>query len=191
MMNIGQEKGRILEDLIRTHKPKSVLEIGTFLGYSTIRMARTLQGDDLAQGRVGERDRGARIISIEKDPVSAEAAETIIRKSGVSMKDISLLVGSSSERLAEMRALNGNRPFDFIFMDHWKEEYDDDLQQMERLNFMHRGTIIVADNVICPGAPEYLAYLDTHSDRYKTEIIDVPFEYRPDTPDGMSVTTCL
>ncbi|CAF4305230.1 unnamed protein product, partial [Rotaria sordida] len=35
LMNIGDRKGKILDDAILTRKPKTVLELGTFLGYSS------------------------------------------------------------------------------------------------------------------------------------------------------------
>ena len=42
MMNIGAEKGAILERLMDKYQPENVLELGTFLGYSSIRIVRKL-----------------------------------------------------------------------------------------------------------------------------------------------------
>lgn len=179
MMNIGQEKGQILEGLLEKHRPRSVLEVGTFLGYSSIRIARHLP-------------EGGRLVSIEKDPVSAAAARTILRTAAVDLEDrVQLLVGAAQDRLADAKRLNQGRPFDFVFMDHWKEDYDDELQRLERVGLLRKGTVVLADNVICPGAPDYLEYLDAHQSKYSTELISVPFEYRPETPDAMSVSVVL
>ncbi|MEK6978036.1 MAG: O-methyltransferase, partial [Candidatus Hydrothermarchaeota archaeon] len=38
--SIGPVKGEVLAGVIREHKPKTVLEIGTLFGYSAILMAR-------------------------------------------------------------------------------------------------------------------------------------------------------
>jgi predicted O-methyltransferase YrrM len=42
MWKLGPEKGRILESIIKQRDPAIVVEVGTFLGYSAIRTARTL-----------------------------------------------------------------------------------------------------------------------------------------------------
>src|SRR3712207_7228347 len=40
MMNVGDEKGEILDDAIRRAAPKRLLELGTYCGYSALRTAR-------------------------------------------------------------------------------------------------------------------------------------------------------
>merc|ERR1719478_486970 len=114
MMNIGQEKGRILDSLMASKQPETVLELGTFLGYSSIRIIRALPP-------------GGKLITIEKDPKSAEAARKIITASGVDMEKVEILVGASSEMFSTVVKMHGRKPFDLIFMDHWKEEYEPDL----------------------------------------------------------------
>jgi len=131
-------------------------------------------------------------VTIEKDPVSADAARTILRTAAVDLEDrVQLLVGAAEERLGDAKKLNRGRPFDFVFMDHWKEDYDDEIQRLERLGLLRVGSVVLADNVICPGAPDYLEYLDRRRDKFSTELIPVPFEYRPETPDAMSVSVVL
>ena len=39
---VGPERGKFLDEAVRRHRPKSVLEVGTFVGYSAIRIARLL-----------------------------------------------------------------------------------------------------------------------------------------------------
>ena len=50
-ITIGLVKGRLLVDIVRNSGAKRVLEIGTYIGYSAILIARTLPGDGKA-GRV-------------------------------------------------------------------------------------------------------------------------------------------
>lgn len=169
-----------------TRAPVTVLELGTFLGYSSIRIIRALPPD-------------GKLITIEKDPKSAEAARKIITASGVDMSKVEILVGASSEMFSTVVKLHGRKPFDMIFMDHWKvslgggagrcgaarpgkqlpppprprdqtapnrlaltpndqDEYEPDLKRMEKLNFVAPGTVVLADNVIVPGAPKLLEY---------------------------------
>ena len=48
---------------------------------------------------------------------------------------------------------------DFVFVDHDKRAYLDDLQSILERGWLHRGSIVVADNVKVPGAPKYRAYM--------------------------------
>ena len=48
---------------------------------------------------------------------------------------------------------------DFVFLDHDKNAYLTDLQSLLDRGWLHRGSIVVADNVKLPGAPKYLAYM--------------------------------
>jgi predicted O-methyltransferase YrrM len=45
MWKLGEEKGRMLENIVAARDPDAVLELGTFLGYSAIRIARTLRSE--------------------------------------------------------------------------------------------------------------------------------------------------
>lgn len=44
-------------------------------------------------------------------------------------------------------------------MDHVKEIYLEDFKLMEKLGAIRQGTTIFADNVIFPGAPDYLQHM--------------------------------
>ena len=67
---IGSERGRILVALIRRIKPKRILEVGTFVGYSTILMGKELESD-------------TEIVTIEIDEDEAELAKQNIRKAEI------------------------------------------------------------------------------------------------------------
>ena len=63
--------------------------------------------------------------------------------------------------IAALRDQHGFRPgnVDFVFVDHAKAAYLPDLLRIEAEGWLHRGSIVVADNVRFPGAPDYHAYL--------------------------------
>jgi catechol O-methyltransferase len=48
---------------------------------------------------------------------------------------------------------------DFVFIDHDKSVYLTDLQSIMDRGWLHTGSIVVADNVKFPGAPQYRAYM--------------------------------
>jgi catechol O-methyltransferase len=46
-----------------------------------------------------------------------------------------------------------------LFLDHDKDAYLPDLRSILDRGWLHRGSIVVADNVKIPGAPKYRAYM--------------------------------
>ena len=65
---------------------------------------------------------------------------------------------------------------DFVFIDHWKDLYLKDLKLLESHGLLRKGTLILADNIIFPGAPDYLEYVQS-SEKYQTELIHSTLEY--------------
>ena len=84
---------------------------------------------------------------------------------------------------------------DLLFLDHAKEAYAPDLAMLERAGLVRSGAIVVADNVVFPGAPGYLEYVV--KPRYETRLVAAPFETRSwetnweEKEDAMSISTKL
>jgi len=53
----------------------------------------------------------------------------------------------------------GVQKVDFVFLDHVEHLYKQDLQYLMSSGFLTEGAVIVADNVLYPGAPDYRAYV--------------------------------
>jgi len=101
LMNVGDRKGKILDQAIQTRKPKTVLELGTFLGYSSLRIAAQLPNDAL-------------FITIEADPQSAQIARSIHEHAGVA--DRIKIVNNYTENVIPHLSKDFNiDSFDFIF----------------------------------------------------------------------------
>ncbi|MBI4163095.1 MAG: class I SAM-dependent methyltransferase [Candidatus Aenigmarchaeota archaeon] len=130
---VGREKGKLLEDLIKKHKPKLILEIGTLVGYSAILMAH--QRPDAPRRQYT----GPKIVSLEIDPKAAQIAKQNIEKAELSNK-IEIIVGDAKNTIKKLDVI-----LDMIFIDAKKDEYIDYLKLCEKN--MHKGTIVVADNV--------------------------------------------
>ena len=64
-----------------------------------------------------------------------------------------------------------------------------DLQLLESHGLLRKGTVILADNIIYPGAPEYLEYVQG-SEKYNTEVIHSTLEYS-DKEDALANSTYL
>jgi catechol O-methyltransferase len=140
---------------VRRARPGRILELGTYCGYSALRMARAAPD--------------AHIISIELNPANADIARRIFAHAGVAAR-VSVVVGTLGDGGATTRALHERHGFsagsvDFVFVDHAKDAYLPDLKRIEAEGWLHPGTVVVADNVRFPGAPTYRAYLKQNEGR--------------------------
>ncbi|MEM2320785.1 MAG: class I SAM-dependent methyltransferase [Candidatus Bathyarchaeia archaeon] len=142
----GPVKGRILVEIVREIKPKHVLEIGTFVGYSAILR--------------GKLENDSQLITIEIDPYVAEIARANVRKAELSAK-IKVLVGDALKIISKLEGR-----FDLVFIDADKRQYLDYLRLIE--DKLHKGSFIIADNAEC--APNYLNYV-RQSGKYKSKYI--------------------
>src|SRR5690242_13334441 len=80
MMNVGDEKGAILDAAVRRTAPRRVLELGTYCGYSALRIARVMPAD-------------ARLWSIEFNAANAAIARRIWDHAGVAER-LTVVVGT-------------------------------------------------------------------------------------------------
>uniref|UniRef100_A0A8C1KEN5 Transmembrane O-methyltransferase n=1 Tax=Cyprinus carpio TaxID=7962 RepID=A0A8C1KEN5_CYPCA len=69
---------------------------------------------------------------------------------------VELIVRASDEVIPRLREDFSVERLDLVFMDHWKRCYLPDLQLLEGSGLLGEGSIILADNVIFPGAPNFL-----------------------------------
>ncbi|CAF3027087.1 unnamed protein product [Rotaria socialis] len=149
---------------------------GTFLGYSSLRIANKTPDDVL-------------IITIEINPQSAEIAHNIHQHAAVGNR-IHIIVDSTDKAIPRLHDQFNVDAFDFIFIDHYKELYLSDFKLLEQEGLIKTGTTIVADNVICPGAPDYLAYV-RNNPQYSSVLHETTLEYRNDVPDGVEISIRL
>jgi catechol O-methyltransferase len=170
MINVGDEKGEILDQAIRGSAPRLLLELGTYCGYSALRIARMMTPD-------------AHLCSIEFNAENASIARRIWTHAGVADR-ITVLVGSLGDGGATIERLReecgfGEGKLDFVFVDHDKKAYLPDLQRILEQRWLHPGSVVLADNVKFPGAPEYRAYLSAAEGKsWRTTEHDTHLEYQ-------------
>ncbi|WP_327139004.1 O-methyltransferase [Nocardia sp. NBC_01327] len=150
LVNVGDEKGLILDAAVRRAQPRLLLELGTYCGYSAVRSGRLLPA-------------GARLVSVEFNAANADVARAIIAHAGLSDR-VTVVVGTLGDGGKTVQKLITEHGFssgsvEFVFLDHAKEAYLADLKTMLENGWLHPGTIVVADNVKVPGVPDYLAYM--------------------------------
>jgi predicted O-methyltransferase YrrM len=133
--NVAPNQGKMLMLLARLQGARTILEIGTLGGYSTIWLARALPA-------------GGTLVTLEADATYAEVARANIGRAGLA-DIVELRVGPALETLPRL-ATEGRGPFDLIFIDADKRNNPDYLAWA--LTLSRRGSLIVADNVVRDGA---------------------------------------
>lgn len=132
----GHIQGRLLRMIVQMLRPKSVLEIGTFTGYSALSMAAGLEAD-------------ATIDTVEVDDELEPMAQEFFDRSEHGSK-IKLHIGSALEIAPTL-----GKQFDMVFIDGDKREYpayyrmlmgDDGGEPL-----VHSGSILLADNILWYG----------------------------------------
>lgn len=171
-MNVGDEKGAVLDSIVVETSPSTALELGTYCGYSAIRISRLLP-------------RATRLITVEMNPECAHVARQVIGHAGLQDK-VCLLEGETSDLIPKMADTFGIQTFDFVFLDHWKECYLRDLRLLEDHGLLAPGSVVLADNVLCPGAPDYLRYVRS-SLKYSSRFYPAHLEYTR-VPDGLELS---
>jgi catechol O-methyltransferase len=170
MMNIGDEKGAILDRAVMRARPRRLLELGTYCGYSALRIARVMPAD-------------ARLHSIEFSAANAAIARRIWDHAGIGDRATVVVgsLGDGGQTLAVLAAEHGFSAgtLDFVFIDHDKAAYLPDLERILAQGWLRRGAIVVADNVKLPGAPAYRAYMRSQEGTgWRTAEHDTHVEYQ-------------
>lgn len=134
----------LLKLLLAMKEPKTILEVGTAIGFSALLMSE-----------YGPRD--CHITTIEKYEVRIPIARENFKKAGKE-KEITLIEGDATQILKEL-----TEPYDMIFMDAAKGQYIHFLPDILRL--LPTGGILVSDNVLQDGDVLQSRYAVTRRDR--------------------------
>lgn len=165
---VHPEVAQLLKVLIRMNKPKTVLEVGTAIGYSAIVMASCMN-----EGK---------ILTIERNQDMIEIAKKNIEENG--FKDRIVVIEGDAEE--ELKKLDEN--FDFIFLDASKGHYKEFFSIF--ISKLNPGGVVVSDNILYKGMiatdelvirrkktivkrmRDYLEYI-SNEDRLETTIIPI------------------
>ncbi|KAK0361611.1 hypothetical protein LTR91_014799 [Friedmanniomyces endolithicus] len=147
LMNVGEDKGKIVTDLIAEVKPQTMVELGGYIGYSCI-----LFGD--AVRKAG----GKRYYSLERNPEFGAVIASLVDLAGLS-DVVKVAIGSSDYSIKRLHEAGELKHIDLMFLDHYKPAYRPDLKLCEELKLVTPGSVLAADNVITPGNPPYLEYV--------------------------------
>ena len=126
----GHLQGRILSLLSQSIRPKTILEIGTYTGYSALCMAEGLQ-------------KNGQLYTIDNNKEIAPFANKYFNKS--SYKNlIEMIVGNALDVIPDL-----NLKWDLVFIDADKENYSNYFDAI--IENVNQGGMIIADNVLWSG----------------------------------------
>ena len=170
LMNVGPEKGKLLAETIKDHKPLNTLELGSFLGYSAIIIAMFLP-------------EAGSLVSVDHDKDSVAASKEIVKYAGLESK-VHFINSTSDKAISALK-----KSFDFIFIDHEKNRYYSDLLLMENLNLINKGGIVFADNVgiFEDKMKDYFSHV-RDSGAYTSKNIGAHLEYRDNVYDAVEIS---
>jgi predicted O-methyltransferase YrrM len=133
-IQVSAPQGKLLMLLARMLDAKSILEVGTLGGYSTIWLARGLAA-------------GGRLTTLEIDPTHARIARANLDRAGFA-DTVDVRLGRGLDTLPQLEA-EGAGPFDLTFIDADKPSNPDYFQWALRMS--RPGSVIVVDNVVRGG----------------------------------------
>lgn len=133
--NVAPNQGKLLYLLAKLQRARTILEIGTLGGYSTIWLARAVPAD-------------GHVVSLELDPERAAVARANVARAGLTDR-VDIRTGRAVDSLAQLCA-EQRAPFDVIFIDADKPSNPAYLTWA--LQLARPGTLLLADNVVRNGA---------------------------------------
>lgn len=119
-----------LEMLVKIKKPKKLLEIGTAIAYTAIRLAKKIEETSV-------------LYTLEKSTDNIKLAEQYIERAGIADK-IKIIEGNALETMKKLTI-----KFDFIFLDADKEDYSELLKLA--IDLLSDEGVIVVDNLLWHG----------------------------------------
>ncbi|HEY5070734.1 MAG TPA: class I SAM-dependent methyltransferase [Caulobacteraceae bacterium] len=162
LVALDRDKALFCHQLCRAIDARTVVEVGTSCGVSTLYLAAAVRANAVGGGRDGL------VIGTEHEPTKAAAARALFERAGLASL-IELREGDLRETL---KSLEG--PIDFVLFDIWVEMARPALELIAP--HLRRGSVLVADNTAAVPGPyaDYFAFLKEPPGRFST--ITLPFE---------------
>ncbi len=132
-MQISIVQAYFLQLLIKIKKIKSILEIGTFTGFSALSMGLSLPED-------------GKLITVDKNEKTNFIAQNFFKKANLTQK-IKQILKPAVEALRDLKKINS--VFDLIFIDADKENYK--IYYENSLELLKKDGLLIIDNVLWRG----------------------------------------
>ena len=130
LLSVGKDAAVFLNSMIKSAKSKTILEVGTSYGYSTIWLSEAARAT------------GGKVITLEIDNDKATFAKNKIEAAGLSAY-VDFKIGNALESIQE-----ATEQFDFVLLDIWKELYIPCFDLF--FPKLKQGAYVMGDNMISP-----------------------------------------
>jgi len=145
---------------------KVIVEMGVCVGTSALGWGKMLK--DFNPG-----DNTVKVYALELDQKMCKVATEIVKLAGLD-DVVEVIQGTADASVNKLVEEGKLKEIDALFLDHWKDRYLPDIQLCEDLKLFRVGSVIIADNTDMPGAPDYVAYVETggrpEKIKYETEV---------------------
>ncbi len=165
VMQISPDEAAFLAMMVRTINARSILEIGTFTGYSALAMALVLPA-------------GGKLVACDISKGWTDIGRRYWREAGVEEK-IELRLGPAQDTLAELLAEGREDSFDLAFIDADKTGYDGYYEAC--LKLVRPGGMIAFDNMLWGGAVADLTEHDVDTEALRTLNLKIHNDMRVDS----------
>jgi predicted O-methyltransferase YrrM len=130
LLAVGPATGQLLNVLVKETKAKTILEVGTSYGYSTIWLADAARAND------------GKVITLDLLPYKQDHARSQLTQAGLEGY-VDFRLGDARETIRRLK-----KPLDFVLLDLWKDLYIEcfDLFYPD----LSPGALVVADNMVYP-----------------------------------------
>lgn len=136
LMQISQEQGAFMSNLMRMINARKTIEVGTFTGYSALVVASALPED-------------GRVIACDVSDEWTRLGRKYWEQAGVAGK-IDLILRPATETMDDLIEQGEAGTFDFAFIDADKSNYDNYYERA--LVLLRKGGVVAIDNVLWSGA---------------------------------------
>eukprot|EP00440_Ansanella_granifera_P058020 gb/GFBE01062893.1/.p1 GENE.gb/GFBE01062893.1/~~gb/GFBE01062893.1/.p1 ORF type:complete len:623 (+),score=107.36 gb/GFBE01062893.1/:1-1869(+) len=184
----GGDKAQLLTASARKAPRRGLaLEVGAYCGYSAARVAESL----------GPADQHGmpRMVTMEADLAHAVIAQHVLSFAGLSHV-VEVMTGHSEDMLPwlvkgikEMQTKAKSKAgIDFAFLDQRGSRYEADIEVLQQADVLSDRAVLVADNVLKPGAPKFLWKVVTGKE-FETKVVSLPEFAMQNVEDWMTVST--
>ena len=153
-----------------------MLDLGGLVGFTALHFAPTVLAN------------GGKYIMVEQKHESKQTAVEVLVYAG--LNDVYALSGNLATNMHTIEPACRADKIDFVLMRQNRSDYVKDLQALLSKGLLHAGSVIVADNTLSPGAPEYIQFIQSHPN-FRCETMYVPLEYMPSVVDALEVATLI
>ncbi|MCB9809616.1 class I SAM-dependent methyltransferase [Candidatus Peribacteria bacterium] len=166
MMHLGPHARQVLEQVLREHRPRRILEIGMYCGYSSLCMAHALPS--------------SRITGIEHSRSSPALCQALFAYARVEQQ-IEIIRARAEKAIPTLPTA-----YDLVLMDHNKSLYLQDFTLLLLHQRLAMGGVIVADNVNLGAAKAFTEHLQSRPD-FSVTVHVFPRHGDPEQTDSMLV----